>query len=53
MILRVVPSILESETLAWSFEIEGVGFIAVRNMIGIPLVMPPLIPPLLLVSVIT
>ena len=40
-------------TVLCSLEIEGVGFIAHLNTMGIPFVIPPLIPPLLFVSVTT
>ena len=36
-----------------SLEIDAVGLMAARTMMGMPLVMPPKIPPLLLVSVLT
>ena len=40
-------------TVCCGFEIDGVGFTAILNKIGIPFVMPPVIPPLLLLRVTT
>ena len=48
---KVVSSIVTILTAFCSLNIEAVGFIATLNIIGIPLVIPPKIPPLLLVFV--
>ena len=40
-------------TVRWGWAMDGVGFMAVRRTMGIPLVMPPRMPPAWLVSVCT
>jgi len=41
----VVISLVLRENVCWGREIDGVGLIAARKIRGIPVVMPPRIPP--------
>ena len=52
-ISKVVFSPRDRLTLSWGCAMEGVGFTATRNTRGIPLVIPPRIPPAWLVRVFT
>ena len=50
-ITKVVFSPRDRDTLSWGWPMEGVGFTAAWKTRGMPLVMPPRIPPAWLVRV--